>query len=32
MNAAVVKAALHALSHTAISVKDEQRLQVALQA
>ena len=27
--AAVVKAALHALSHTAISVKDERRLQVA---
>ncbi len=30
--AAVVKAALHALTHTSISVKDEKRLQVALQA
>jgi ArsR family transcriptional regulator, arsenate/arsenite/antimonite-responsive transcriptional repressor len=30
--AAVVKAALHALSHTEISVKDERRLQVALKA
>ena len=30
--AAVVKAALHALTHTAISVKDEKRLQVALKA
>ena len=29
---AVVKAALHALTHTSISVKDEKRLQVALQA
>jgi ArsR family transcriptional regulator len=29
--AAVVKAALHALTHTTISVKDERRLQVALQ-
>ena len=29
--AAVVKAALHALTHTSISVKDEKRLQVALQ-
>ena len=29
--AAVVKAALHALTHTTISVKDEKRLQVALQ-
>ena len=28
--AAVVKAALHALTHTAISAKDEKRLQVAL--
>lgn len=30
--AAVVKAALHALTHTDISVKDERRLQVALKA
>ena len=30
--AAVVKAALHALTHTTISVKDEKRLHVALQA
>jgi ArsR family transcriptional regulator len=30
--AAVVKAALHALTHTAVAVKDERRLQVALQA
>lgn len=30
--AAVVKAALHALTHTAIVVKDERRLQVALNA
>jgi len=30
--AAVVKAALHALTHTAIAVKDERRLHVALQA
>ena len=30
--AAVVQAALHALTHTSISVKDEKRLQVALQA
>jgi ArsR family transcriptional regulator len=30
--AAVVKAALHALTHTAIAVKDERRLQVALTA
>jgi ArsR family transcriptional regulator len=30
--AAVVKAALHALTHTAIAVKDEKRLQVALNA
>lgn len=30
--AAVVKAALHALTHTAISVRDERRLQVALKA
>lgn len=30
--AAVVKAALHALTHTTISVKDEKRLQAALQA
>jgi ArsR family transcriptional regulator len=30
--AAVVKAALHALTHTSIAVKDEKRLQVALQA
>ena len=30
--AAVVKAALHALTHTTISVRDEKRLQVALQA
>lgn len=30
--AAVVKAALHALTHTAIAVKDEKRLQVTLQA
>ena len=30
--AQVVKAALHALTHTAIAAKDEQRLQVALQA
>jgi ArsR family transcriptional regulator len=29
--ASVVKAALHALTHTTISVKDERRLQVALQ-
>jgi ArsR family transcriptional regulator len=29
--AAVVKAALHALTHTTVSVKDEKRLQVALQ-
>jgi ArsR family transcriptional regulator, arsenate/arsenite/antimonite-responsive transcriptional repressor len=29
---AVVKAALHALTHTAIAVKDERRLQVALKA
>jgi ArsR family transcriptional regulator len=29
---AVVKAALHALTHTTISVKDEKRLHVALQA
>ena len=29
--AAVVKAALHALTHTSISAKDEKRLQVALQ-
>jgi ArsR family transcriptional regulator len=29
--AAVVKAALHALTHTTISVKDEKRLQVTLQ-
>jgi ArsR family transcriptional regulator len=29
--AAVMKAALHALTHTTISVKDERRLQVALQ-
>ena len=30
--AAVVKAALHALTHTAITAKDEKRLHVALQA
>jgi len=30
--AAVVKAALHALTHTDISAKDERRLQVALKA
>src|SRR5688500_1805222 len=30
--AAVVTAALHALTHTAVAVKDERRLQVALQA
>jgi len=30
--AAVVKSALHALTHAAISVKDEKRLQVALRA
>jgi len=30
--AAVVKAALHALTHTAIAVKDERRLQVTLRA
>ena len=30
--AAVVKAALHALTHTDISVKDERRLQIALKA
>ena len=30
--AAVVKAALHALTHTAITVKDEKRLHVALKA
>jgi len=30
--AAVVAAALHALTHTSITVKDEKRLQVALQA
>lgn len=30
--AAVVKAALHALTHTTISVRDEKRLQVTLQA
>jgi len=30
--AAVVQAALHALTHTAISVKDDKRLQIALRA